>query len=138
VPRAREGARVRARERELRQRREEVAREHRRATDERSQQAELADRHARMAEQEAARERAAAQLEQERAELHERGLADHELVADDEHERFAGTSDVGTNPVQEPAVTQDERLEPSPTDGARHPMTPERATETCESGPRAR
>jgi hypothetical protein len=91
-----------------------------------------------MAEHEATRERAAAQLEQERVELHERGLADHELVADDDRERFTRTSAVRTNPVQETAATQDEGLEPGPTDGARHPMTPERATETCESEPRAR
>ena len=79
---ARERARVRARERELGQRREEVVGEHRRAADERGQQAELAERRARMAEQEAARERAAAQVERERAGLHERGiLSDEEFTA---------------------------------------------------------
>jgi hypothetical protein len=107
VPRAREAGRVRARERELGRRREEVAGEHRRAADERGQQAELAERRARMAEQEATRERAAAQLEQERAELHERGLADQELVSDDERDDFAGTSAVEAEPSGNPGAAQD-------------------------------
>jgi hypothetical protein len=124
VPRARERARVRARERELGQRREEVVGEHRRAADERGQQAELAERRARMAEQEVTRERAAAQLERERAELHERGLADYELVADDERERFAGTSAVETNPSREPGARQHEERRP---EGDRESATPDDA-----------
>jgi hypothetical protein len=107
VPGARERARVRARERELGQRREEVTGEHRRAADERGQKTELAERRARMSVQEAACERAAAQLEQERAESHEHGLADHELVADDEHGRFAGTSAVETDPGEDLGAAQD-------------------------------
>ena len=47
-----------------------------------------------MAEQEAQRERAAAQAREEQATLHERGLADHELISDDERDEFAGTSAV--------------------------------------------
>ncbi len=86
--------RVKARERELGQRRERVATEHREEAEGRMKNADVAERKARMAEQEAQRERAEAQLQQERAELHEKGLADHELVADDERERFAGTSAV--------------------------------------------
>jgi hypothetical protein len=39
-----------------------------------------------------ARERAESQLAKEKAKLHERGLADHELIDPDERERFAGTS----------------------------------------------
>jgi hypothetical protein len=45
-----------------------------------------------MAEYEAQRERADAQLHQARAETHEQGMADHELVEDGERKRFAGTS----------------------------------------------
>jgi len=41
---------------------------------------------------EAQRERAEAQLRRERAALHERGMADHELVEDDGRERFADTA----------------------------------------------
>jgi hypothetical protein len=111
-PRVRERARIAARERELGQRRGDVAGEHRQAPDERAQQAELAERRARMAEQEATRERAEAQLEQERAELHERGLADHELVADDERERFAGTSAAEADPSPESAASMDATREP--------------------------
>ena len=38
------------------------------------------------------RERAEAQLRRERAELHDRGMADHELVEEHERDEFAGTS----------------------------------------------
>ena len=39
-----------------------------------------------------AAKRAEAELREQRAEMHERGMADDELIADDERERFAGTS----------------------------------------------
>jgi hypothetical protein len=94
LPRMRERARLRAREKELGERREQVATQHREASQRLDERAEVAERHARIAEQEAARERAAAQVRQERAELHEQGLADHELISDDERDRFAGTSAV--------------------------------------------
>jgi FtsZ-interacting cell division protein ZipA len=94
LPRARETARVTRRERELGQRREQAVTEHREVAAGRARRAEEAEYRARIAEQEAVRERAEAQLREERAALHERGMADHELISDDERERFAGTSAV--------------------------------------------
>jgi hypothetical protein len=87
-------ARVKKRELELRQRRKQVVSEHREEAETREQKAEEAQRRARIAEQEATRERAEAQLRQEKADLHERGLADHDLIEEHERERFAGTSAV--------------------------------------------
>jgi hypothetical protein len=45
-----------------------------------------------MAQQEAQRERAEANLQQERASMHERGMADDELIEDHERDRFAGVA----------------------------------------------
>ena len=50
---------------------------------------ELAERRAQMARAEADRQRADAELHNQRAAMHERGMADDELVADHERERFA-------------------------------------------------
>jgi len=98
LPRLREGVRVRQRERELNQRRQGAATEHRQVADTRARRAEAAEQRARIAEQEARRERAEAELRRERATTHERGMADHELVEEDEREHFAGTS------LEEPAT----------------------------------
>jgi len=92
MPRMRAQARVQKRERELEQRRERVAGEHRAEADVRERQAQEAEQRARIAAREAEAERAQAQLHQERAGLHERGMADDELIADNERDRFAGTS----------------------------------------------
>jgi FtsZ-interacting cell division protein ZipA len=92
LPRARERARVQKRERELSERREQVVDGHREEAASRDRQAEVAEQRARVAAQEAERQRAESQLAEEKARLHERGLADHELIDDDERERFAGTS----------------------------------------------
>jgi hypothetical protein len=92
LPRMRASARRKQAERELHSRRETVAGEHRSAAVERENRAEMAEQKARLAEQTAQRERAEANLQSERAEMHERGMADHELIKDDERERFAGTS----------------------------------------------
>jgi FtsZ-interacting cell division protein ZipA len=92
LPRFRETARVKKRERELGQRRKQAVSEHREEAESRERRAEEAERRARIAEQEAQRERAEAQLRQEQAGLHERGMADRELVSEDERKRFAGTS----------------------------------------------
>jgi|tagenome__1003787_1003787.scaffolds.fasta_scaffold20942665_3 uncharacterized protein HemX len=73
MPRARE----KARERELANRRDEVATAHRERAEDRTARADLA-------EQQAARERAEAELHQTRARMHERGLADDELDTDRE------------------------------------------------------
>jgi Flp pilus assembly protein TadB len=73
MPRARE----KARERELANRRDEVATAHRERAEDRAARADLA-------EQQAARERAEAELHETRARMHERGLADDELDTDRE------------------------------------------------------
>jgi hypothetical protein len=90
MPRMRAKAREREAQRELHQRRERVADEHRTAATERERSAEMAERKARMAQQEAERERAEANLRRERAEMHERGEADDELIEDHERDRFQG------------------------------------------------
>src|SRR3954453_16850606 len=92
MPRMRAKARIQKRERELRQRREQVAGEHRAEADSRERQAAEAEQRARIAQREAEAERAKAELHQERAGLHERGMADHELIDDHERDKFAGTS----------------------------------------------
>jgi FtsZ-interacting cell division protein ZipA len=97
LPKARERARVQQRERELDQRRDQVVDEHREEAAARERQAEVAEQRARVAAQEAKRERAESELAEEKAKLHERGLADHELIDEDERDHFAGTS--ATEPV---------------------------------------
>jgi hypothetical protein len=92
LPRMRARARIQKRERELQQRREAVAGEHRAEADARQRQAAEAEQRARIAAKEAEAERAQADLHQERAGLHERGMADHELIDESERDRFAGTS----------------------------------------------
>lgn len=108
LPRARRKAQVRARERELAGRRERVAEDERREAAERSRQAEMAEQKARMAEQEAKRERAEAELREQRAKMHERGMADQELIDESERERFAGTSAMR----DEPAPMRDDEERP--------------------------
>jgi FtsZ-interacting cell division protein ZipA len=119
LPRARRNAQVKARERELEQRRERVAGEHRAEAEERHRHAELAEQKAQMAEAEAKRERAEAEMREQRATMHERGMADHELVDESERDRFAGTSatrDEGATRHDEPAATgEDERPMHEPT-----------------------
>jgi len=100
LPQARERARVQKRERELNERREQVVDEHREEAASRDRQAEVAEQRARVAAQEANRQRAESQLAEEKARLHERGLADHELIDDDERPRFAGTSAVEPLPAE--------------------------------------
>jgi hypothetical protein len=92
LPRMRATARRKQAERELHSRRQVVAEEHRSAAAEREGRADMAEQKARMAEQAAQRERAEANLESERAQMHERGLADHELIDDSERDRFEGVA----------------------------------------------
>jgi hypothetical protein len=111
LPRARRTAQVKARERELEQRREHVAGEQRAEADERHRHAEMAEQKAQMAESEAKRERAEAELREQRAQMHERGMADHELIDESERDRFAGTSamrDDAARRPDEPAPMGDE------------------------------
>jgi predicted Holliday junction resolvase-like endonuclease len=88
LPRMRASARRKQAERELHSRRETVAEEHRSAASERETRAEMAEQKARMAEEAAQRERAEANLQSERAQMHERGMADEELVDPSERDRF--------------------------------------------------
>src|SRR5690349_11332146 len=92
LPRMRARARVQKQERELQNRRERVAGEHRAEADARERQAAEAEQRARLAEREAEAERAQANLHAERADLHEKGMADHELIGENERDRFAETS----------------------------------------------
>ena len=79
---------------ENRSTREQAADHHRRAGAELFVQAEEAEQQARIAQQQAATQRAEAERREELAERHDQGLADQELIADDERERFRGTSAV--------------------------------------------
>jgi type II secretory pathway pseudopilin PulG len=117
LPRARRTAQVKARERELGQRREQAAEEQRTEAAERNRQAEMAEQKARMAEAEAQRERAEAEMREQRAQMHERGMADHELVDESERDRFAGTSAMRDDAAtDEPApMRDDERGTTTPT-----------------------
>jgi len=92
LPRMRGAAQEKKAERELHSRRESVADEHRQAAAQGESRAEVAERKARIAEQEAQRDRADAQVQKERAELHDRGLADDELIDESERDRFAGVT----------------------------------------------
>ena len=107
IPRARQRRLARVRERQLAARRREAAESHRQEAEQHTQRAELAERRARISEQEAQREHAEANLRRERAELHERGLADDELADDSE----LGASARGTEPatVDQPATTASNR-----------------------------
>ena len=105
LPRMRKNAQVRARERELGQRRERAAEEHRTEAEARRRDADMAEQRAQMAETEAKRERAEAELREQRANMHERGMADHELIDENERDKFAGTSAVQRD---DPAPMRDE------------------------------
>jgi hypothetical protein len=89
VPRMRAKADMKKRERELTQRREQAAEEQRAEASARETRASEAEQRARIAAKEADAERAQAQLHQERAGLHERGMADDELIDESERDRFA-------------------------------------------------
>ena len=93
LPRMRAASKRNAAERELHSRRDRVAGEHREAATARERSAERAEQKARLAEQAAEKERAEAGLEQQRAEMHDRGLADDELIDDHERDRFADVVD---------------------------------------------
>ena len=96
LPRMRAGAQRKQAERELHSRREAVAGEHRSAAAERENQAEQAEQKARLAQQTAEKERAEANLQSERAKMHERGMADDELIEEHERDRFADVAGTGT------------------------------------------
>jgi type II secretory pathway pseudopilin PulG len=104
LPKARERARQREAERELGERREQVVAQHREEAASRDRQAEVAEQRARVAAQDAERKRAESRLAKEKAKLHERGLADHELIDVDERQRFAGTSATEPLPDDRPSA----------------------------------
>ena len=108
LPRMRASADRKKAERELHERREAVADEHRQVASQRETRAEEAEQKARIAQQEAERERAEANLQREHASRHERGMADDELIADDERERFADVSGTGGTERTEPTTTRPE------------------------------
>ena len=92
MPRMRAQARETKARRELDQRRQQAAGEERSRAQLRESRADDAEREARIAQQKAQAERAEASMASERADRHEQGLSDHELVDDHERDRFAGVS----------------------------------------------
>lgn len=109
LPWMRERSRLRQRQHEVQQRRQRVSADHRQEAEIRDRRAEAAEQRAQIAEEEARRERAEAQRHEERAALHEQGLADDELVAEDEMQRFAGTSAVADRGAAAPVREEPER-----------------------------
>ena len=93
LPRMRAKADQKKRERELSMRRERAVEEQRAEASARESRASEAEQRARIAAKEAEAERAQAQLHEERAGLHERGMADHELIDESERDRFADVKD---------------------------------------------
>jgi hypothetical protein len=157
LPRARRGAQMKARERELEQRREGRAEEHRVEAAERRNQAEMAEQRARMAESEAQRERAEADLREQRAQMHERGMADDELIDESERDKFASARrdepasmhdgddramrDDGTTdrPMHEPDTQYEQgRVDEAREREGRFNREPERAEDPTRSGPTQR
>jgi len=98
MPRMRRKAEERRTARELGRRRDRVATDHREHASTRAAEAERAERKARMAQQEAERERAEAQRLEASAEMHERGLADDQLIEDHERDRFAPVAGTDADP----------------------------------------
>jgi hypothetical protein len=89
LPRMRKNAAQKKAERELSSRRERVAGESREQAQRREAAADEAEQRARMAQAAAEKERAEANMQNQRAELHERGMADDELIEDHERDRFS-------------------------------------------------
>ena len=109
LPRMRATARHKQAERELHSRRSAVADEHRSEAQEREHRAEVAEQKARVAQQEAERERAEASLREERATMHERGMADDELIDDSERDRFEGVANTDPADRDGDGHTMDDR-----------------------------
>ena len=110
LPRMRAKAGEKKAERELGRRRERVATENRDQAGERSRQAEQAEQKATMAQQSAERERAEARRLETEADMHDRGLADDELIEDHERDRLgpvAGTGVDNTNRDDDDATSGD-------------------------------
>ncbi len=95
LPRMRAKADQRKAQKELEGRRDRVATENREAASTRATEAERAEQEAVVAQQKAKAERAEAERLESEAQLHERGLADDQLVEDHERDRFQGVADPG-------------------------------------------
>jgi FtsZ-interacting cell division protein ZipA len=120
LPRMRAKSAHRKAERELESRRERAAEQHRVEASNREAAADEAEQRARMAQAAAERERAEANVSNQRATMHERGLADDEIVDPEERDRFAGVSG-GTLDRDGDGHTADDR--------ARDAVTPDRGTD---------
>jgi FtsZ-interacting cell division protein ZipA len=134
LPKARERARQREAERELGERREQVVDQHREEAVTRDRRAEIAEQRARVAAQEAEREPAGSQLAEEKAKLHERDLADHELIDVDERQRFAGTS--ATEPLLDEGPSAPNSLSRDELDRAKGGAVSARADRRSDQGTR--
>ena len=76
-----------------------------------------------------------AELHQERAGLHEHGMADHELIGDDERDRFEGTS--AMSPATAATTRHDRRRRrPTAASRARPPTTTTSAAATTRRSKR--
>lgn len=129
LPRMRGAARQKKAKSELHSRRETVAGEHREEAAQRENRAEQAEHKARIAEQTAQRERAEASMQNERASMHDRGMADDELIEEGERDRFADVS----GPDRSADADRDRTdTAPAPTDRDRTAATPGIARGTTE------
>jgi len=95
LPRMRAKAQEQKARRELESRRENVATENREHATVRSREAERAEQKAAQAQQEAERERAEARRLEGEADMHEKGLADDQLIEDHERDRFEPVAGTG-------------------------------------------
>jgi hypothetical protein len=120
LPRMRANNARRKAQQELEGRRERAAEEHRSEASNREAAADEAEQRARMAQAAAEKERAEANLQNQRATMHDRGLADEEIVDPDERDRFADVSG-GTTDRDGDGHTADDR--------ARDAVTPDRDTD---------
>ena len=109
LPRMRAKAQERKAQRELESRREAVATEHRETASVRATEADKAEQEAEIAAQRARAERAEADKHEAEAQMHDRGLADDQLIEDHERDRFAPvTGGNGTTTETESRTGADE------------------------------
>ena len=95
LPRMRAQAEERKATKELESRRDRVATENREVASTRASEAEKAEQQAVVAQHEAKAQRADAERLEAEAQLHERGLADDQLIEDHERDRFSGVAGTG-------------------------------------------
>jgi hypothetical protein len=92
LPRMRAKAQEQKARKELESRRDRVATEKREAGSTRASEAEKAEQQAVVAQQQAKAQRAEAEKLEAEAQLHERGLADDDLIEDHERDRFGNVA----------------------------------------------